>query len=504
MTLAHVKTRRRSRPPAVSPVLVLTGYGLRLSVKRGHLVVEDGIADHRRVQRLSRIDRHVKRIAIIGHAGTISLDAIRWLHDVKIPLMHLDADGRVLALVGPDSPDHPQLRRGQALAAHCDEGLEIARRLLTLKLAGQRELLQDVVWAQLALGPLEVARRALREATDMIGLRTAEAHAAAAYWRAWEHMPVAFTRKDEASVPAHWRRFGSRSSPLTGGPRLAANPANAMLNYLYAMLEAEARIALLAVGCDPGLGIQHADQGARDSMACDVMEAVRPRLDAWLLSYLESRIFAKREFFEVRSGNCRLMPGVTADLAQTAELWAEALGPVVEDIAQRLHRLGMQHGRRRWLLHRVPPCEPAQIRQLPTPLTEQHRQRARPRKDGRRTLVEADEWAGPLPLTRPLSPVEKIDPRATLPKQLLLTEADLRQHQQHLLIRLLAGFEPMTRENFQHAIVPALREISPEEMAARVGLSVSYCARIRAGACVPRKRHWNTFRAAVRDISERR
>jgi CRISPR-associated protein Cas1 len=217
------------------------------------------------VQRLSRIEKGLKRIAIIGHAGTISLDAIRWLHDVKIPLIHLDADGRVLALVGPDAPDHPQLRRGQALAAHCDEGLAIARRLLTHKLAGQRELVREMVWGQVALGPLEVAKRSLLEATDMIGLRTAEAHAAGAYWRVWEHIPVAFTRKDEAGVPAHWRQFGSRSSPLTGSPRLAANPANAMLNYLYAMLEAEARIALLAVGCDPGLGIQHADQGSRDT-----------------------------------------------------------------------------------------------------------------------------------------------------------------------------------------------------------------------------------------------
>src|SRR5512139_440644 len=83
------------------PIVVLTGYGLRLAVQRGHLVLEDGLADRRRVRRLSRIDREVKRIAIIGHAGTITLDAIRWLHDVKIPLMHLDADGQVLALVAP-------------------------------------------------------------------------------------------------------------------------------------------------------------------------------------------------------------------------------------------------------------------------------------------------------------------------------------------------------------------------------------------------------------------
>jgi CRISPR-associated endonuclease Cas1 len=482
-------------------VLVLRGYGLRVSVQRGHLVLEDGIGDERRVHRLSRIDRGLQRIAIVGHTGTISLDAIRWLHDVRVPLIHLDADGRVLGLMGPDAPDHPQLRRGQALAAHCDEGLEIARRLLTQKLTGQRELVRELVWGQIALGPLEVARRALQEATDMIGLRTAEAHAAAAYWRAWEHISVAFTRKDESSTPAHWRRFGSRSSPLTGSPRLAANPANAILNYLYAILEAEARIALLAVGCDPGLGIQHADQDARDSMACDVMEAIRPRVDAWLLSYLESRVFAKREFFEVRNGACRLMPGITDELSQTAELWAKALGPVVEGIAQRLHRLGAEHGRRRWLLHRAPSSEPARVRPLPTPLTEQHRQRSRPRRDGSMEPIQTEERPRPLPPPRPLPAGEDAQQSGQYPKPLLLTEADLRQHQRHRLTRLLAGFEPLTRDSFLHAILPALREIPAEEIASRVGLSLSFCARIRAGACVPGKRHWQAFRSAVAEVT---
>jgi CRISPR associated protein Cas1 len=57
--------------------------------------------------------------------------------------------------------------------------------------------------------------------------------------------------------------------------RRATNPANAILNYLYAILEAEARIAALRMGLDPGLGFLHADQTARDSLACDLMEPVR-------------------------------------------------------------------------------------------------------------------------------------------------------------------------------------------------------------------------------------
>ena len=154
---------------------------------------------------------------------------------------------------------------------------------------------------------------------------------------------------------------------------------------------------------------------------------------------------------------------------------------MVEDIAQRLHRLGAEHGRRRSLLHRVPHRSPVRVRLLPTPLTEQNRQRGRPRRDGSTESKGREEWPWPVPLPRPLLAPNDSERTAQQRKPLLLTEADLRQHQHHRLIRVLAGFEPMTRESFQHAILPALREITPEEIAVRVGLSVSYCSKISRG-----------------------
>ena len=41
--------------------------------------------------------------------------------------------------------------------------------------------------------------------------------------------------------------------------RKAERPVNAMLNYLYALVEAEAILACRTVGLDAGLGIVHAD-----------------------------------------------------------------------------------------------------------------------------------------------------------------------------------------------------------------------------------------------------
>jgi hypothetical protein len=119
-------------------------------------------------------------------------------------------------------------------------------------------------------------------------------------------------------LPEHWRAFGRRASPLTRNPRLAANPANAILNYLYAILEAECRIACLAVGLDPGLGVLHADQRNRDSMALDLMEAVRPDVDAYVLDLLEGHDFRAKDFRETRQGVCRVLAPLTHHLAGMA------------------------------------------------------------------------------------------------------------------------------------------------------------------------------------------
>jgi CRISPR-associated protein Cas1 len=51
-------------------------------------------------------------------------------------------------------------------------------------------------------------------------------------------------------------------------------------------LESEARLAISELGLDPGIGVLHNDTRTRDSLACDLMEPVRPHVDAFLLDWL--------------------------------------------------------------------------------------------------------------------------------------------------------------------------------------------------------------------------
>src|SRR5437764_7909532 len=109
-----------------------------------------------------------------------------------------------------------------------------------------------------------------------------------------------------------------------------------MLNYLYALLEAESRLAAAALGLDPGLGVIHVDTPARDSLACDLMEAIRPQVDAHVLDWILSQPLRREWFFEQRDGNCRLMASLAIRLTETTRVWARAVGPVTDWGARQL------------------------------------------------------------------------------------------------------------------------------------------------------------------------
>jgi len=168
-------------------------------------------------------------------------------------------------------------------------GLKISRRLIELKLAGQERVVRDILRDTNTADEIERFRAALPNAEDLDALRTFESQAAASYWRAFRDVPITFPAKDLPRVPEHWRTFGTRKSLLTGSPRLAVNPPNAILNYLYAILESESTLAAATLGLDVGLGVLHTDTTARSSLSCDLMESVRPQIDRYVLTWVVSQ-----------------------------------------------------------------------------------------------------------------------------------------------------------------------------------------------------------------------
>src|SRR5207247_1508959 len=107
----------------------------------------------------------------------------------------------------------------QVQAADTKVGLEIVRHLLGAKLKGQRDVLaSSVPKAGRTIDEVAEATERLATAPTVADALAIEAHAAAAYWKAWSALPLKSSRGAQASLPEHWRNAGDRRSPLSGSP----------------------------------------------------------------------------------------------------------------------------------------------------------------------------------------------------------------------------------------------------------------------------------------------
>lgn len=490
-------------------VYILDGYGIEVKVERGHLIVADGIGPLRRRSRFSRATAGIRRVVLLGHTGFVTLDAIRWLDDVGAVLVHIDQDGVVLVSSARHRSNDARLRRAQGRVWGSGAGIELARTILERKLDGQSALVARHGRRDLA-NVIGAARALLRQAvTDPAELLVPEAAAAAAYWSAWADLQVTWARMDAARVPQHWQRFGARRSPITGHNRLAANPANAMLNYCYSLLEAEVRSAVLTVGLDPGLGVLHADQRGRDSLVLDLMEPLRPEVDAFVLDLVRTRTLRASDFHETRQGSCRLLAPLTHELASTLGMWRTRVAPVVESAARDVASMSTRP-------HRVA-----------TPLTESNRSKGRgvrgPRMAAERRHPEIAR-AACLRCATPVAPARRycdacrpdVDVFRTIGTRALRQRRDegadpahggevarIRGEKWRERQRLEAEWErehgKADPNDFRAAILPSLRSLPPRTLVEATGLTRAYCSRIIKGAVVPHPRWWSAL-AGLRKV----
>jgi CRISPR-associated protein Cas1 len=87
--------------------------------------------------------------------------------------------------------------------------------------------------------------------------KNVEARAARVYWSAWLDDGESFRRRAKA-----------------------LDSVNAMLNYGYAVLRAAVARALVSAGLQPAIGLHHSNRGNPFCLADDLMEPLRPLVDA--------------------------------------------------------------------------------------------------------------------------------------------------------------------------------------------------------------------------------
>ncbi len=491
-----------SHPPAIPQIskhgiLTLYGYGVRVTMQAGHLQIEDGVGPERRKCRLPRVGHGLKRLVCISEDGFVTLSALRWISDVGASFVMLDRLGKVRVVTGPTSPSEARLRRAQALALANGAGLRIARELIAAKLIGQEALVREKLKNHASANAIAAFRDGLVNAETVDAIRVIESQAAAEYWRVWYDLPILFPRKDVSRVPAHWLRFGTRHSPLTGGPRLSVNPANSLLNYANAVAESECRLAATVCGLDPGLGFLHTDTANRDSLALDLIETRRPSIEAWLMDWLMQEPLRRSDFFENANGNCRIASGLCSKLSETAPTWGRLVAPWAEFVAHSLWSGRASQAR--------------SVSGFRTPLTQSRRREAKGAQTPKVKIPKTEHFCGGC--GRPIrkehencgscaigSATKRIVDAARIGRVASQSPEARARHaeseQRHAIARSAwdSSTQPawLTNELFSREVQPLLANIPTSTIRTHLSVSRWYASKIRKGYR-PHVRHWHTL-----------
>ncbi|MDR3515413.1 MAG: CRISPR-associated endonuclease Cas1 [Azospirillaceae bacterium] len=213
--------------------------------------------------------------------GVIILSGRRAEPTLFLPRPHHDARLRVTQLRWEGNP----ARR-----------LEVAGWVLKAKLLAHQALLAELAEARPELrGPLLHAaeildgmHRHIASKPDTDALRGLEGAAAAAYFGAL------------VSIFPQALGFTGRNR------RPPRDPVNAVLSLGYTMLNAEAVLTTHGHGFDPYVGFLHALDFARPSLACDVMEPLRPVIDRFAWRLFAEQTVRARDFSTEKDGSCLL------------------------------------------------------------------------------------------------------------------------------------------------------------------------------------------------------
>jgi CRISPR-associated protein Cas1 len=193
---------------------------------------------------------------------------------------------RVALVTGPAHADARRRLAQYDLAGDAGLRLQWSKRLVHHKLRAQHMTLQRILQVRpdrrLALSRasarLQNAVDALAIVTDLDAARGVEGSSARAYFEA---LAAVFP-------PALGFQGRTRRPPR--------DPANAVLSLSYTLLHGESVTACRIVGLDPLIGFFHEPAYGRESLACDLMEPLRPRVDLWVWELFADRTLRLEHF----------------------------------------------------------------------------------------------------------------------------------------------------------------------------------------------------------------
>lgn len=307
---------------------------VRLDGKR--LVIEEPNARPRGIP-LALLDRVVLQGWVRFDSGVLAALAEQGSAVLCLSARH---SRRTAILLGPGHGDARRRLAQYRLALEPSARLPLARTLITAKLRAQIRLLETAQAQRLdarkplhdALATLTGLLPTLAVASDLATVLGLEGAGAAAHYTALS-----------ALFPPALHFNGRNRRP----PR---DPVNACLSLGYTLLHFEAVRAAYGAGLDPLLGFFHEPAYGRESLACDLIEPLRPRLDEWLWTLFRERQLREHDFVEDK-GACLLAKGGRQIFYAAYEMWAPSARRYLRRESYRLAS---------WLSQRAPEWVPGE------------------------------------------------------------------------------------------------------------------------------------------------
>ena len=242
--------------------------------------------------------KQLERVIVSPHVA-LTAGVLGVIAEQKVALMVLNArlPKRTATLSGAHNGDaQRRLAQYQATLNH-DFCVQVATRLVSVKIERQRNVLKAALHKRpelrhtltKAIAQLNTALNQLgsQEIVDLSVLNGIEGAAAMQYFKAYTQLFCASLN------------FTARQR------RPPQDPVNAILSLSYTLLHHEAVNAIKMQGLDPALGCYHQLSYGRDSLACDLIEPLRPYLDQWIWRLFAQQILTSTHFTE-DAGACLL------------------------------------------------------------------------------------------------------------------------------------------------------------------------------------------------------
>jgi CRISPR/Cas system-associated endonuclease Cas1 len=142
--------------------------------------------------------------------------------------------------------------------------------------------------------------------------------------------------REAGHIPPSWKLpFSQRRRLDRKFSRHATDPINALLNLALAVTIGRLVVALAARGFNPAIGVLH--KSPRWPLAYDVIEPLRPHVEAAVFDFIDRRPFAPDEFIRVNDGTVKTSGGLSVEFLNAVAISQADLDAAVSQLARLFH-----------------------------------------------------------------------------------------------------------------------------------------------------------------------